>query len=130
VRALCAIAAEDAIAYEAASVRVQEIREQAAYPGLRVNLRATLGNARCNVQLDVGFGDGVGAQALAGVDRMGQGGHLRSVGTVQLGHQFQNGAQFGRIGCQLLGRHLDAGQMRHLAHLVAAYRHPVPRRWL
>ena len=59
VRTLCAIAAEDGMAYEAASVRVQEIREQAAYPGLRVNLRATLGNARCNVQLDVGFGDAV-----------------------------------------------------------------------
>jgi predicted nucleotidyltransferase component of viral defense system len=59
VRGLCAIAAEDGMTYEAASVRVQEIREQAAYPGLRVNLRATLGNARCNVQLDVGFGDAV-----------------------------------------------------------------------
>lgn len=59
VRRLCAIAAEDGMAYDAASVRVQEIREQASYPGLRVNLRATLGNARCNVQLDVGFGDAV-----------------------------------------------------------------------
>lgn len=59
VRKLCAMATEDGMTYEAASVRVQEIREQAAYPGLRVNLRATLGNARCNVQLDVGFGDAV-----------------------------------------------------------------------
>jgi predicted nucleotidyltransferase component of viral defense system len=59
VRELCVIAAQDGMTYEAASVRVQEIREQAAYHGLRVNLRATLGNARCNVQLDVGFGDAV-----------------------------------------------------------------------
>lgn len=59
VRDLCAMAADDGMTYEPASVRVQEIREQAAYPGLRVNLRATLGNARCNVQLDVGFGDAV-----------------------------------------------------------------------
>ncbi|HYL90478.1 MAG TPA: nucleotidyl transferase AbiEii/AbiGii toxin family protein [Burkholderiales bacterium] len=59
VRKLCAMPIEDGMTYEAASVRVQEIREQAAYPGLRVNLRGTLGNARCNVQLDVGFGDAV-----------------------------------------------------------------------
>jgi predicted nucleotidyltransferase component of viral defense system len=56
---LCAIAAGDAITYDATTIRVQEIRERASYPGLRVNLRAELDNARCNVQLDVGFGDAV-----------------------------------------------------------------------
>lgn len=56
---LCAISADDGMAYDAASIQVQEIREQAPYAGLRVNLRAALGNARCNVQLDVGFGDAV-----------------------------------------------------------------------
>jgi len=56
---VCAIAVDDAIAYNATSITVQEIREQASYPGLRVNLRAALDNARCNVQLDVGFGDAV-----------------------------------------------------------------------
>lgn len=56
---LCAIDADDGMAYDAASIKVQEIREQASYAGLRVNLRATLGNARCNVRLDVGFGDAV-----------------------------------------------------------------------
>lgn len=56
---VCAIGCDDGIAYDAASVQVQEIREQANYQGLRVNLRATLGNARCMVQLDVGYGDAV-----------------------------------------------------------------------
>jgi predicted nucleotidyltransferase component of viral defense system len=59
VARLCAIAAGDAITYDATTIRVQEIREQASYPGLRVNLRAELDDARCNVQLDVGFGDAV-----------------------------------------------------------------------
>ena len=59
VRGLCAHAADDGIAYDVASIRVQEIREQASYAGLRVTLRAALDNARCNLQLDVGFGDAV-----------------------------------------------------------------------
>jgi predicted nucleotidyltransferase component of viral defense system len=59
VRRVCAINGDDGIAYDAASIQVQEIREQANYQGLRVNLRATLGNARCMVQLDVGYGDAV-----------------------------------------------------------------------
>jgi predicted nucleotidyltransferase component of viral defense system len=56
---VCAIAVDDAITYNASSITVQEIREQASYPGLRVNLRAALDNARCNVQLDVGYNDAV-----------------------------------------------------------------------
>src|SRR5258705_4793336 len=57
VRQLCGIACDDGMVYQADSVAVEEIREDAAYDGLRVNLRATLGNAPCTVQLDVGFGD-------------------------------------------------------------------------
>jgi hypothetical protein len=59
VRRVCAINGDDGITYDAASIQVQEIREQANYQGLRVNLRGTLGNARCTVQLDVGYGDAV-----------------------------------------------------------------------
>ena len=44
---------------DADSIRVVEIREQSNYSGLRVTLRATLDNARCHLQLDVGFGDAV-----------------------------------------------------------------------
>lgn len=59
VRELCHVAADDGLIYDADSVRVEEIREQASYAGLRVTLRAALDNARCHVQLDVGFGDAV-----------------------------------------------------------------------
>lgn len=64
VRGLCNIDCADGISYDASSIRVSEIREQASYPGLRVNLQAKLGNARCSVQLDVGFGDAVTPAAV------------------------------------------------------------------
>jgi predicted nucleotidyltransferase component of viral defense system len=59
VRRLCSIKSEDGIEYDADSIKVQEIRENASYQGLRVTLRATLDGARCTVQLDVGYGDAV-----------------------------------------------------------------------
>lgn len=59
VRELCDVVADDGLIYDADSVLVEEIREQASYAGLRVTLRAILDNARCHVQLDVGFGDAV-----------------------------------------------------------------------
>lgn len=43
----------------AASVTVKEIREDDRYGGLRVRLQGRLGNARCAMQLDVGYGDAV-----------------------------------------------------------------------
>jgi len=59
MRNLCVVAADDGLSYDADSVRVAEIREQASYAGLRVTLRAALDGASCRVQLDVGFGDAV-----------------------------------------------------------------------
>jgi predicted nucleotidyltransferase component of viral defense system len=56
---LCRATFDDGVIYDADSVRVLEIREQANYAGLRVTLRATLDGALCNVQVDVGFGDAV-----------------------------------------------------------------------
>ena len=47
------------MAYDPASVKVREIREEASYGGLRVTLHGRLRNARCPVQLDVGYGDAV-----------------------------------------------------------------------
>jgi hypothetical protein len=57
VREVCGIEVDDGIEFDPASVTVEEIREDARYGGLRVKLRGRLGNARCTVQLDVGFGD-------------------------------------------------------------------------
>lgn len=59
VRRLCVVECDDGILYDATSIRVQEIRENARYQGLRVTLSGDLDNARCNVQLDVGYGDAV-----------------------------------------------------------------------
>lgn len=59
MREVCAMEAADAMVFDAASVVVEEIREEARYGGLRVRLVGRLGNARCTVQLDVGFGDAV-----------------------------------------------------------------------
>ncbi len=45
--------------FDPASIRVEAIREQGGYGGLRVRLVGFLGKSRCSVQLDVGYGDAV-----------------------------------------------------------------------
>lgn len=59
VRRLCEIETDDGLRYDTGSITVEAIREQASYDGLRVTLCALLGNARCSVQWDVGYGDAV-----------------------------------------------------------------------
>ena len=59
VREICGIAGDDGMAFDLASIKIEEIREQAGYGGLRVRLVGLLGKARCSVQLDVGYGDAV-----------------------------------------------------------------------
>lgn len=59
VRDICAIAGSDGMVFDPASIRVEAIREQAGYAGLRVRLTGLLGKSRCSVQLDVGYGDAV-----------------------------------------------------------------------
>ncbi len=56
-RDVCAIAFDDGIAFEAGSVKTAEIRKEAGYGGVRVELRATLDGARLALQIDIGFGD-------------------------------------------------------------------------
>ncbi len=50
---------EDGILFDPESVKVQEIRKEANYAGLRVTLRGVLSGAHCPVQVDIGFGDAV-----------------------------------------------------------------------
>jgi hypothetical protein len=59
VRDVCAVAADDGMAFDPDSVSIEEIRDDAKYGGLRVKLVGLLGKARCPVQLDVGYGDAV-----------------------------------------------------------------------
>lgn len=62
MREVCAAdvgGAVDGMVFDAASIAVDEIREEARYGGLRVRLVGRIGKARCALQLDVGFGDAV-----------------------------------------------------------------------
>jgi predicted nucleotidyltransferase component of viral defense system len=63
-RDLCNVTvADDALVFLAESVRAAEIRENAAYQGVRVNLEVRLGRARIPLQVDIGFGDAVTPKA-------------------------------------------------------------------
>lgn len=59
MRAVCAIRADDGMAYDPETVKTIAIREEASYGGLRVKLRGRLGKADSAVQLDVGYGDAI-----------------------------------------------------------------------
>ncbi len=54
-----AVGAEDGMRFNSDSVTGEEIRNEANYSGLRVKLEGRLGNARCPVQIDIGYGDAV-----------------------------------------------------------------------
>lgn len=57
-REICAVAVgDDGVEFEAESVAAEEIRAEQEYVGVRVTLRARVGNARIPVQADIGFGD-------------------------------------------------------------------------
>ena len=59
LREVCGVAVNDGMRFDPASILIEEIREDDRYGGLRVRLLGKLGNARCNLQLDVGYGDAV-----------------------------------------------------------------------
>ena len=58
-RDIAAVAVEDGIAFDAASVTAEAIRKEAGYGGVRVIIAGELVKARCRTQIDVGFGDAV-----------------------------------------------------------------------
>lgn len=49
----------DGLAFDAATVKAEPIREEAEYGGLRVRLLATLANVRIEMQIDIGFGNAI-----------------------------------------------------------------------
>jgi hypothetical protein len=62
---ICEVEVEpDGLEFSTESIQVTEIREGLEYPGQRVKLEARLGNARINVQIDIGFGDTVIPKAI------------------------------------------------------------------
>lgn len=56
-REIAAVAVDDGIVFDPASVTVEEIRKEAG--GVRVLIAGELAKARCKTQIDVGFGDAV-----------------------------------------------------------------------
>lgn len=56
-REISAIQVEDGMEFELSTIRGTEIRKEAGYGGVRVDLRARLDGARISLQIDVGFGD-------------------------------------------------------------------------
>lgn len=50
-RGLCAVAVDDGIVFQPESVRVEEIRKEATYPGVRVTLVGLIEKARCRCRL-------------------------------------------------------------------------------
>lgn len=56
-RNICSIPCDDGMRFLAESVQAAEIREDARFGGIRIELIGMLGNARCPVQVDIGYGD-------------------------------------------------------------------------
>lgn len=57
---ICAIEdASDGLSFDFASFRVDTLREEQEYEGLRIHVNATLAGARIPLQIDLGFGDRV-----------------------------------------------------------------------
>jgi predicted nucleotidyltransferase component of viral defense system len=50
---------DDGLSFLAETIRVERIRDEEAYEGVRVLLEARLGNVRIPLQIDVGFGDAI-----------------------------------------------------------------------
>ncbi|MDV2989188.1 MAG: nucleotidyl transferase AbiEii/AbiGii toxin family protein [Dehalogenimonas sp.] len=59
IKEICRVRAADGIRFDPDSISVEQIREDDVYGGLRVKINGRLGNTRCNVQVDIGFGDAV-----------------------------------------------------------------------
>jgi hypothetical protein len=47
----------DGLHFDTSSIKAERITEDADYQGLRIRFRGTLGSAKVNMQLDIGFGD-------------------------------------------------------------------------
>jgi hypothetical protein len=58
-REIAAVAVDDRIVFDPASVTVEEIRKGAGYDGVRVVIAGELAKACCKTQIDIGFGAAV-----------------------------------------------------------------------
>jgi hypothetical protein len=58
-REIATVSVDDGIIFDPTSVSAERIRKDVGYGGVRVLISGELARARCNTQIDVGFGDAV-----------------------------------------------------------------------
>lgn len=58
-RDICRIASDDGIEFDPVQIKGSEIRKDAGYGGVRIEILAKLDGARLTLQVDIGFGDAV-----------------------------------------------------------------------
>ena len=58
-REICSIETHDGVVFQPGTVHAAEIRKGAIYSGVRVMLLGVIDGARCQIQIDIGFGDTV-----------------------------------------------------------------------
>ena len=56
---ICLLEVDDGISFEFNSLKAEEIRKESNYSGTRLTLTGVIDNAKCPVQIDIGFGDAV-----------------------------------------------------------------------
>ncbi|MGV0998961.1 MAG: nucleotidyl transferase AbiEii/AbiGii toxin family protein [Fluviibacter sp.] len=56
---ICLIEVDDGIEFNLGSVKIEEIRKDANYSGLRISMIGYVDGARCPIQVDIGYGDAV-----------------------------------------------------------------------
>ena len=56
---ICAISEDDGISFDTAGIRLESIREDAAYNSFRARFEARLAGARISMQIDIGFGNAI-----------------------------------------------------------------------
>ena len=58
IEAICGIPCpEDGVVFEPATIRIDTIRDEQPYGGLRAQIRSSLGQAGLHLRVDIGFGD-------------------------------------------------------------------------
>lgn len=56
---ICLLDVDDGISFDVKSLKAEDIRKESNYSGTRLTLTGVIDNAKCPVQIDIGFGDAV-----------------------------------------------------------------------
>ncbi|MDP4116147.1 MAG: nucleotidyl transferase AbiEii/AbiGii toxin family protein [Bacteroidota bacterium] len=57
IREIASIQYEDGVSYLKDTIKIERIKEDAEYEGIRVSMQCLLGSVKGNLQIDIGFGD-------------------------------------------------------------------------